>query len=219
MHASRRTDVVPTAPRTPLKGVEVCALALVVVLAFASVSCSKHKSESELANEALQLGLKAHAEGHLAEAQADYRTVLVHDPQNKFAYYNLGLIDQTSGNTQGAEGNYDQALAIDPNFVPALYNLAIVKTTSDPKDARQLYERAISLQPDDAAAHLNLGFLLIGRGQPKKGKAELVTALGLDPSLSSRVPARYLQATQGPATPTASVSASPPGSPTASSSG
>ena len=48
------------------------------------------KSDADLANEALQQGIAAQNAGRLAEAAADYREVLVHDPNNKYAYFDLG---------------------------------------------------------------------------------------------------------------------------------
>lgn len=43
-------------------------------------------------------------------------------------------------------------------------------------------------KPEDAGAHLNLGFLLLDSGEAREGRAELATAVGLDPSLESRIP-------------------------------
>jgi tetratricopeptide (TPR) repeat protein len=178
-------------------------------------SCSKQKSESQLASEALAAGLAAHQAGNLPEAAADYREVLVHDPNNKYAYYNLGLIDQTNGSMASADSNYSLAISIDPNYVPALYNLAIVKTAEhDLAAAIDLYERAIGAQPDYADAHLNLGFALIQKGQEKEGNAELKKAVQLDPKLAKRIPEQPAGASgRSSATPSASESRSPSSSP------
>ena len=162
----------------------ICLLAVVLIVGF---SCSK-KSDAELANEALQQGIAAQNAGRLAEAAADYREVLVHDPNNKYAYFDLGLIDQTNGALASAESNYRLSLSIDPQFVSALFNLAIVRhDLGDLKEAIELYRQAIKIQPDYASAHLNLGFALIEAHQGKEGRAELKVAVQLDPSLASRV--------------------------------
>jgi tetratricopeptide (TPR) repeat protein len=158
----------------------------VVLLAGA---CSKGKTDAEQASSALAAGLKAHAAGRLQEAEADYRKVLIYDPRNKFAYYNLGLIDETQGDAGSAESNYRIALTIDPDFVPALFNLAILRTSADSaREAIDLYKHVIQVDASYAAAHLNLGFLLVDDDQAKKGKAELAIAVGLDPTLASRIP-------------------------------
>jgi tetratricopeptide (TPR) repeat protein len=164
--------------------VQVGALAMIVLLA--GVSCGK-RTEKEVAASFLSAGLKAHEEGRLNDAAKEYREVLVHEPTNKFAYYNLGLIDQQKGRKQGAEGNYRQALATDPNFVPALFNLAIILTDDRADEALGLYKRVVELKPDDAGAHLNMGFLLKSMGQLDEGNAELKTAVALNPTLASRI--------------------------------
>jgi tetratricopeptide (TPR) repeat protein len=165
---------------------------LLVVMVGTAAACS-HKdnatSEADLAAAALAKGLQAHKAGNLAEAATDYREVLVHDPNNKYAYYNLGLIDQTNGSLASADSNYSLAISIDPEYVPALYNLAIVKTAEDDVAAAiDLYRTAVEVQPDYASAHLNLGFALIQNVDRKEGKAELAKAVKLDPSLADRIP-------------------------------
>src|SRR5581483_3482820 len=47
-------------------------------------------------------GLSAHAAEHLTEAAKDYQQVLASSNNNKFAHYNLGLIDQVSGRLASA---------------------------------------------------------------------------------------------------------------------
>lgn len=162
---------------------------LLILLTAASLAFGPcgGKSDAEKASDALNRGLEAHLAGRLDEATADYRETLALDPQNKFAYFNLGLIDQTQEHLQSAENNYRIALGIDPDYAPALFNLAIVrKALGDPQDAIQLYRHVISLTPENAGAHLNLGLLLREIGDPG-AEAELQTAVQLDPSLQGRI--------------------------------
>jgi tetratricopeptide (TPR) repeat protein len=161
------------------------ALPISVVLMSA---CGTAKADSQPADP-LRDGLKAQVEGRTAEAIKDYHAVLDKDPHNKYAYYNLGLIDQLAGRAGSAELNYRTALASDPNFAPALYNLAILRTAPAPEEAVMLYRHVIALKSGDAAAHLNLGFLLISLKQVTEGKTELNRAVVLDPSLEPRVKA------------------------------
>jgi tetratricopeptide (TPR) repeat protein len=127
-----------------------------------------------------------------------YLRVIELDPQNKFAYYNLGVIDQGQGDLQGAERHYRTTLGLDPDFVPALFNLAILRTEAGFADeAVTLYEHLIEVTPIEtaipedvrlvAAAHLNLGFLLIEQGHERRGQKELDEAVRLDPSLEARI--------------------------------
>ena len=162
---------------------------VLAVSVLLSGACSKDTSDAQLASAALAAGLKAHAAGRLEKAEADYRKVLVYDPRNKFAYYNLGVIEQARGDGEAAEADYRIALTIDPDFVEALFNLAILRTPQGGgRESIDLYRHVIEIDPSYADAHLNLGFLLVANGEVKKGKAELAVAVGLDPSLASRVP-------------------------------
>ncbi len=158
--------------------------AFVAYNAFSDSGKSKETQTSDLLN----AGLQQHVDGKLAEAAATYREVLKKDPRNKFAYYNLGVIDQGANRFDAAENNYRLALGIDANYPPALFNLAIVRVAlSYPIDAIALYRRVIAVDPNNAAAHLNLGLLLIASGLTDEGNAELKVAVGIDPALASRL--------------------------------
>ena len=163
------------------------AAAVVTLLGLLAACGGGAKSDAQIASDALSAGLRAQAQGRTAEAAADYKNVLAHDARNKFAYYDLGLIQQNSGQSAAAEQNYRACLQVDPNFAPALYNLAILRTGPSPLEAEQLYRHAISVQPNNAPAHLNLGFLLRSLGRADEGNTELRTAVALDASLAQRI--------------------------------
>jgi tetratricopeptide (TPR) repeat protein len=168
------------------------AIALVVVLgSLLAAACSQGPGTDGAGDvdRTLASALQAHAEGRLGDAVDLYQEVLVLDPENKFAYYNLGLIDQTQGRIDAAAANYVQAIDIDPAFTPALFNLAIIRADQGAADeAIDLYRDVLAVNADDAGAHLNLGFLLLDRGHRKQGRAELAIAVQIDPSLESRIP-------------------------------
>jgi tetratricopeptide (TPR) repeat protein len=147
---------------------------------------------AQQASTLLKAGLTAQSQGHIDVATRDYQQVLALDPKNKYALYDLALIAQQAGQSAQAEAQYRQALILDPNFAVALYNLAILRTQPAPEEAVDLYRHAITLNPKDAASHLNLGFLLDSQGLKDEGRSELKLAVGLDPKLSSRVPAGML---------------------------
>lgn len=175
-----------TFPTMSVRSVEIALIALALA---ASGGCSPTKSEAELAAEAISHGLEAHQAGRLEEASLAYREVLVHDPTNKFAFYNLGLIDQTLGRAEPAEANYRLALSADPIFAPALYNLAILRAEAGAtQEAIDLYRRVLELEPDNARAYLNLGFALLEAGQDEEAQRNFQLAIELDPGLGQRVP-------------------------------
>jgi tetratricopeptide (TPR) repeat protein len=167
----------------------VCSIAL----SAAAPACSADgpSGERKQADEVLQQGLRAHANGDLEAAEEAYLLVIQLDPQNKFAYYNLGVINQSRDEADLAVRNYRTTLRIDPDFVPALFNLAILRTESGAAaEAEGLYEHIIEVDPSHelvAATHLNLGFLLIEQGRERRGRRELEEAVRLDPSLEDRI--------------------------------
>ena len=111
------------------------------------------------------------------------------------------MIAQTQQRDVEAENYYRQSLETDPVYAPSLYNLAIIRENAGSMDeAAGLYREVIEIQPDNAAAHLNLGLLLLAQGQTALANAELTTAIKLDPTLTSRIPSP---------TPTAAPTASP----------
>ncbi len=179
-------------------GAIALAVVLVLVIGVALFARSQGGSDAEQADEVLQEALQLHADGDLDGAEEAYLRVIQLDPQNQFAYYNLGLISQTRGDMVSAESSYRTAIAIDPDFVVALFNLAILRADAGAtREAIDLYEHIIEVTPAEganaetirllASAHLNLGFLLIEDGDQTRGEAELDEAVRLDPSLEDRI--------------------------------
>jgi tetratricopeptide (TPR) repeat protein len=163
----------------------------------------------------LAAALKLQQQGNFGQAAQLYQQVIAAQPNNAFAHYDLGVVDQAVSNPLGALAAYGAALTINPKYVPALYNEATIYTTSDPPLAISTYRQIIVLQPIASTAYLNLGFLEIKNGEPKRGVADLATAIKQDPSLISRVPKnlqRVVLALASPSTsppPTAATSPSP----------
>lgn len=170
------------------------AVILGAVLAWGGTACSGGSAsgpgeassiapDGEKAGAALEAGLAAHAAGDLTEAAEHYDEVLKYDPPNKYAFYNLALIDEASGNYGLAEEKYRTALETDPAYGPALFNLAILRTSRAPEEAIELYQRAVAADRKDAAAWLNLGLLLRAAGQERDGDAAVRKAVNLNPEL------------------------------------
>ncbi len=175
------------------------ALAL-AVLALALAACgvgaapaSQPPGGTAAQPDALQRGLAAHTAGRLDEAIRLYYEALAQDPGNEFAFFNLGQIEQTRKNLVGAEAWYRLALQNDPKLPQALYNLGIVRyLRGDPKEGADLQRQLIALQPNNGAAHFNLGLDLRALGQTSEANAEFATAQRLDarfvPPSGSAVP-------------------------------
>lgn len=170
----------------------VRSLALTAALTLGATACSGDdgssstsnvKPDSKKAATSVEAGLKAHSAGDLTKASAAYKTALKYEPTNKYAFYNLALIDAKNGNYGLAEGNYRSAIKADARYEPALFNLAILRTSSDPAEAISLYKRAVAVDDKDAAAWLNLGLLLRDEGKVTAGNKAVLRAIALDPKL------------------------------------
>jgi len=136
------------------------------------------------ATEAIDSGLALQASGDLAGAYAKYGEALELDADNKFALYNLAVVDYLQSNTGLAEQRYREVLEIDPDFQPALYNLAIVEQSlGNQRYALSLYQKAVQLNPGDANAHFNLALMLRAMGYTTDGNAQMRIARDLNPSL------------------------------------
>jgi tetratricopeptide (TPR) repeat protein len=169
-----------------LPGVLVLAAACgsVPVTGTASPPSPTVVSSGAAAQLEVDLGLEAHVAGDYDRALTHYRRALAGDPWNKFAHYNIGVIEQLNGRMTQAEAEYRAALATDRNYVPALFNLAIVRTLEgDLDEAAELYEHVIQLEPDRAGAHLNLGLVLARLGRTEEAEVALQRAIELDPDL------------------------------------
>lgn len=165
-----------------LRGLLLLTLAL--SLAGCGVIGGSSKSESDLASDSLNRGLKAHNAGNFDEATKAYFETLFHDPQNKFAYFNLGQIAQTQKKPQIAEGYYRSALGIDPKFGPALFNLAIIRNDAGAKqEAIDLYRRDIQADANNGAAYFNLALLLRDTGNTVEANQMFQRAQQLDAKL------------------------------------
>ena len=168
----------------------LCTLALVVAVVLTAGACSgdgatsnSPEENAKAASTALDAGLKAHAAGDLTTATTEYLNVQKYDPRNKFAFYNLALIDESNSNYGLATTKYRSAIETDAVYEPALFNLAILRTAADPAEAIALYKRAVKANPKDAAAMLNLGLLLRANGEKKAGDKLVLKAIVLNPKL------------------------------------
>lgn len=121
----------------------------------------------------LQLGIAAHKQGDLQEAERLYRTVLtlkrITSDDDSYVishtYGYLAALQQQKGNIDYAIENYQNALAIKPDFVDAYNNLgATLQIKGDLEAAIANYRDALKLQPDSLESNYLLGHALRDKG-------------------------------------------------------
>jgi Tfp pilus assembly protein PilF len=108
--------------------VKRAVVAAVAAASLVLVGCeSSAKSSAPTSSELMLKALNAQSTGNPTLASNYYNDVIELDPQNKLAYYNLGLIAESQENYAVAEDNFRVALRIDPAFDLARKSLAKVQ--------------------------------------------------------------------------------------------
>jgi tetratricopeptide (TPR) repeat protein len=182
----------------------LAALGALTVVAAAGCGASNHHSASppststtvdatSQANQAnssaavstlLKQGLSQAQAKQLGQAETTFKNVLLLDPENVYALYNLGVIDQTQNNTAGAIAYYNKALNSNNTYTPAMYNKAIILEATDLEAALALYKQIVAINPKASTAYLRMAFVYAKQGQDAKADQARAKAIALDASLS-----------------------------------
>jgi len=102
--------------------------------------------------------LRHHAAGRLAEAEANYRSVLAAQPDHADSAFNLGVVLRQLGKTEEAIAAYAQLLRIKPAYPEAHFNLGnALMAASKPNEAIIAYAHALRIKPNHSRAIANLG--------------------------------------------------------------
>ena len=113
-----------------------------------------------------------------------FKNVLLLDPKNVYALYNLGVIDQTNNDAAGALTYYNEALGADSTYTPAMYNKAIILEASNLDAALALYKQIVAINPSASTAYLRMAFVYAKQGQDAKADQARAKAIALDASLA-----------------------------------
>ena len=104
-------------------------------------------------------------------------------PQVK-AHADAGVVLMAQGKLDEAEKHLRYVLQSDPKYTIALQNLALLHLKRQQyEDARDLYQRIVEMNPDNAVAHSGMGIALYHLGKVEDAIARLDKALTLDPTL------------------------------------
>jgi Flp pilus assembly protein TadD/peroxiredoxin len=99
------------------------------------------------------------------------------------AWNNLGILDARQMRTDNAIANFKRALEIDPAYVVALDNLANAYWQAKmPKEAAEIFNKALALNPDDPEANYGLGILNAQEGNQRLALEYLQRALKVRPN-------------------------------------
>lgn len=118
---------------------------------------------------------------HFDEAENDYNFVLIRDPLNVSALFNLGNVYCSQGKWEKAEIFYEKASLARPDFVMARSNKALVAyQIGELQNAEEQLRKLIRRYPMFADARAALSALLWRRGSFGEAESNWAAALGLD---------------------------------------
>lgn len=133
------------------------------------------------------LGRAYYSVARLGEAQKAFETVLTLDARDPKAESNLGLIFESNGKPAEAIEAYRKAIAWqEPNLHPSeqpYVNLGNLLMHQDRiAEAQAPLEKAVTIAPNNAYCHLNLGIYYRKIGRLDSARTELERAAQLDPN-------------------------------------
>jgi tetratricopeptide (TPR) repeat protein len=134
--------------------------------------------------------------GKLDEGLAILQKAAELDPGMADAHFGLGGIYLRKGELAAAAAEYQRTVELLPGGM-AFTNLgACLMGLGRYEDAEQAYRKAISLEPDNAAAHSDLAVVLNARGRRDEAVSEARKAMELDPR-NPDIQARYKYLSEG----------------------
>jgi len=140
---------------------KLAELNLIVRQYAASVTLLTKVLEKDKLNTAawLMRGINFKENGDTVRAISDFRSAIEADPKFYSAYMQLGILYQLK-NDPIAEGYFSNAIKLNPGSEEALYGRGLWYQDHDKLDkAIQDYTTIVQLNPNNANAHFNLGYI------------------------------------------------------------
>ncbi len=141
--------------------------------------CARNPNDAE----AWFLLAGVHAQmGELDDVIRCCQQVVVLEPMNVAAHYNLGVALQSCSRLDEATESYRQVLRIQPDNAPALANLGLaLRGLGKREEAMKCCQQAARLQPDLAEVHNTIGLLFKDQGSIDDAAANFQRAVTLRP--------------------------------------
>jgi tetratricopeptide (TPR) repeat protein len=100
------------------------------------------------------------AAGDFVDAELRFKEFVLMYPDYPGAYVNLAIIHANNKNDEATREAVDAALAVDPNHPAALNQMGmLLRRNGNFLEAEAAYLKAVTVSPDYALAHYNLGVL------------------------------------------------------------
>ncbi len=125
----RAPDAEPTNVGARALPLTILASAVVPILVGFAIARPLTQAPSVHGSELLNAGLAEQRAGHAVTAEEDYAMVLTLYPTNKFAWFDMAVLQQDAGHVDEAISLYQSVLRDDANFSPAKDNLEYIMRT------------------------------------------------------------------------------------------
>ena len=120
--------------------------------------------------------------GRLAEALADFDTIIERDPNYDEYYFDRAGLLRRVGRTAEALADYDAAIRLSPPFPEFHYNRADLRVEAgDAAGALADFSRVLELSPDHTDARINRAALLAEAGETAAARADIELGLTTSP--------------------------------------
>ncbi len=140
------------------------------------------RSASDQATQ-LQRALALHQQGHLAEAEALYKKILIANPAHFDALQLLATIAGQQNRLSDAVVLFDRALNINPRHPASLNNCGnALQMLKRYEEALLSYDKAVAVQPDNADTWCNRGVVLQALKRYEDAVASYERAIALRPN-------------------------------------
>lgn len=131
----------------------------------------------------LTYGVALFQRGYLEEAAAEFKQVILSNPGEPIAYYNLGTLYLRRNALPEARRYLEQAVKLRSNYAEAWNNLGMVSAQQGQEDeAIKNFQQSLALRPTYATALLNLGNLLRRKGAFAEAQKLLEQAVAVAPN-------------------------------------
>jgi Flp pilus assembly protein TadD/peroxiredoxin len=131
----------------------------------------------------LTYGVALFQRGYLEEAAAEFQQVILSNPEEPIAYYNLGTLYLRRNALPEARRYLEQAVKLRSNYAEAWNNLGMVAAQQGQEnEAIKDFQQSLALRPTYATALLNLGNLFRREGAFAEAQKLLEQAVAVAPN-------------------------------------
>ena len=138
-------------------------------------------ARSPTARDYLRVGRAARALGRFEDANASFRDAVASAPNDPLVNTAWGELFLEKYNQPDAKRSFEDALKTDSDYGPALLGLARTLADTNPPQALQFAQRALTLNPSDIGAHLFLAETALDQDKKKEARESIARALAINP--------------------------------------